>query len=52
MAAILICVVVGAVLIGWTTMIRSSRNKGQPRNMSDDSPGGSVGTSGPSEPPK
>jgi hypothetical protein len=46
MAAILICVVVAAVVIGWATMIRSSRNKGQPRNMSDDS------SSGPAEPPR
>jgi hypothetical protein len=45
-------VVISGVIFGWTMMIRSSRNKGQPRNMSDDSPSGSVGASGPSEPPK
>jgi hypothetical protein len=49
---IFISVVVSGVIIGWTLMIRSSRNKGQPRNVSDDSSTGSVGVSGPSEPPK
>lgn len=49
LVVIFISVVVSGVIIGWTMMIRSSRNKGQPREGSSD---GSVGVSGPSEPPK
>jgi type II secretory pathway component PulK len=49
LVVIFISVVVSGVILGWTMMIRSSRNKGQSRDSSSDA---SIGASGPSEPPK
>jgi hypothetical protein len=49
LVVIFISVVISGVIIGWTMMIRNSR---KPRNAGDNSSDGSVGVSGPSEPPK